>query len=171
MISMSNPKFTSAEEHAGAVEAMLSAIYRSSGHGSESCEMHTPLDALLEKESAAAVEDDHYAAGSFMLGKFLEWVCAGGVDPRKHMQRFYMVVRALKPSLLRNMSGEQVSLIFAQTRAAESARLAMLGGLYKSAGYKHTAFRVQKSETARRRMSVAQLGNKNRKGGKKVGAK
>lgn len=147
-----------AVEHEQNVEAMLRDVYRM--HGWSAAELVTPLSALLAPDGQQSAED--YECGAAMLRRFLVWIFQGGPDPRKTTQRLYVVARALDPSLLLSMSGEQVSVIFGQGRAAESARLRMLAGIYQKAGYKNPQFRVGKSATAKERMRRAQLGNKNR---------
>jgi hypothetical protein len=146
--------------HEQDVEAMLRDVYRM--HGWSAAELVTPLSALLAPDGQQTAED--YEIGAAMLRRFFVWLFQGGPDPRKVSQRVYVVARALDPSLLLSMSGEQVSVIFGQGRAAESARLRMLAGLYVKAGYKNTQFRVGKSATAKERMRRSAMGNKNRAG-------
>lgn len=149
------------------VNAMMAHLYRSDSGAADAVEFATPLDALLAKEGEQT--EDDYAAGVAMLVRFLDFVFARGAHPKHAVSRLYAVVRALKPSLIKNMTGEQVATIFNQTRAAESARLAMLAGMEAKVGFRHPTFRVQKSATAKAKMRRAQMGNQNRKGGKRKG--
>lgn len=151
-----------AEEHLENVRAMLAEVYDRSGRNSNGVENHTPLDDLLRAEEGELPE--HYDAGVVMLNRFLGWVFERGPDPAAALQRLFVVARALAPALILNMSGDEVGVIFGQGRAAESARIVLLNKKLKSAGFKHTTFRPQKSVTARAKMSKAQRGNRNRKG-------
>jgi hypothetical protein len=150
--------------HLDEVREMLAKVYRRDGRGSEGVEHATPLDALLAKEES--ITEDDYGVKVATLQGLIDWFFERA-DPAAVLQRVYVVARAVRPSVLRGMSGSDISVIFGQGRAAESARLLRLSGMITAAGFRHAAFRVQKSKTAREKMSRAQRGNRNRVGGKK----
>lgn len=152
------------DQHVQDVNAMLAEIYTRNGRNADAVDLRTPLSDLLAQEDGEV--EEHYDAGVYMLRKFLKWVFSDGPNPKRVTQRVYLVVRAVDPALLLNMSGEEVSVIFGQGRAAESARLKMLAGLYQKAGFTHTKIAVQKSAASRKKMSLAQMGNTNRRRGK-----
>lgn len=153
------------QAHVDSVAAVMARVYRRAGVSLPAQEKATPLDQLMAKDELQP--EDHYDAGVDMLGRFIDWVFEQGPEPANAVQRLYSVTNALRPALLLHMSGEELAAIFGQGRAAESARTVMLNKKLKAAGFRHTSFRHQKSETARRRMSAAALGNKNRKRGRK----
>jgi len=153
------------QEHLDAVREVLARAYRRNGGEPSAVDNHTPLDALLQQEDG--VPDDFYAAGVDMLRRFLGWVFEQGPHPASVTQRIYSVTNAVCPELLLNMSGEEIAALFGQGRAAESARTIMLNKKLKSVGFKHTTFRHQKSETARKRMALSALGNRNRRKSRK----
>lgn len=149
-----------ADAHLESVRAIMAQVYDRSGRNGNGVENHTPLDALLEAEEGELPE--HYDAGVAMLRRFLGWVFERGPDPAASLQRLFVVARALAPDLILNMSGEEVSVIFGQGRAAESARVVMLNKKLEAAGFKHSTFRHQKSVTSRGKMARSARGNKNR---------
>lgn len=153
-------EFNEAQEaHLASVQEVMAKIYRRAGVVRE-IEALTPLDALMEREEGEP--EDYYAAGAEKLRGFLRFVFEQGPDPARVTQRIYTVTNALAPELLLNMRAEEIAAIFGQGRAAESARTVMLNKKLAAAGFKHTSFRHQKSETSRRRMALSALGNKNR---------
>ena len=152
--------------HVQAVHDVLAKVYRREGVP-DMAEVPTPLDALLKHEEGEP--EDYYAAGIEVMRRFWAWIFEQGPDPAHVTQRVYTITNALWPELLLNMRGEEIAILFGQGRAAQSARTVLLNKKLAAAGFRHTSFRHQKSETSRRRMALAQVGNKNRS--KKAGRK
>jgi len=147
------------------VHEMLAAVYRRNGRSLEAVDLHTPLDSMLEQEAGQG--DDEYIVQIEAVRKWLSWIFEGGPHPNRTMQRLYACVRACAPSLLLGMSGEEIALIFGQTRAAESARMrSLVNGKLASAGCKSPHLPYQKSAGSIEKMRASARGNRNRRGSK-----
>ena len=98
-----------------------------------------------------------------VLVAWLRRVWRGGPDLREALKVVFVHVRAVAPEAAWNMTGEEVAALFGQGRAAESARVKRdYSRELERAGFRATAARFQKSETACRKFAVAQRGNRNR---------
>lgn len=93
----------------------------------------------------------------------------GLVDPWQGFKRFVAVTRRVKPAYLRGMTQTEVGLVLKETKAAPSAReKKVVEGLmrrFKMLGY-HLLGDTKSDET-RDRCRQAQMGNTNRRGGRR----
>lgn len=122
----------------------------------------TPFDEMVAREEGAHTDDEH-AMRAEAIDAWLSWLFEDGPSLDRATKRLYSFARAYRPDLLRNMSGAEIAALFGQTRAAESARTRKVTETtLKKAGYKCTALPFQKSEAARMKCSLAQMGNRNR---------
>lgn len=79
------------------------------------------------------------------------------------LKNLFVEARALAPELILNMSGEEISDLFGQGRAAESARVKKrVNDVFTRAGFRYSALRFQKSATACRKYAARAKGNKHR---------
>lgn len=86
---------------------------------------------------------------------------------RTALKNLYVEARTLAPEMILNMTGEEISALFDQVRAAESARVKQRVNLrLLRSGYRHATLRFQKSVSACRTYSEKAKGNKNRAGAK-----
>jgi hypothetical protein len=182
------------QEHLDRIRRVLSRVSARAYRVGDYChqtgdavETRTPLDDVMEAEeraeSAAALESLDLA--QLMLGldgipeplaamirsyvdevsrqnedRWLDWLFEEGPDPLIVMKRLFALVKVKRPRLVWKMSFRDLGKLFDETHAAFASRCMVLFG-EEPAEWK-------KPEAARLAMQKAQLGNSNRKGGKKV---
>jgi hypothetical protein len=93
----------------------------------------------------------------------LKWLFEEGTGLLTAVKRVYSQARACRAELVWNMSGEQISDLFGQVRATESARtIRVTEGTLLAGGCRFTAMPYQKSAEASDAYAKAQRGNNNR---------
>ncbi len=153
--------------HERKINEVLAGAYRREGHNLPPATVPTPLDALLAAEEALP-EDEQKIKEDFAdkwLGFFFTDPTTGRHDPHPAnvMKRLFFYVRAVRPTLLLNLPGEEIAALFGQGRGAESARCnLLLGKLKKKGGYRRLSLPFQKSTSAKQKYAAAQRGNKHR---------
>lgn len=174
------------------VEAVLSRVKHRMLHHDDSVDLsgepvtwRTPLDELIEREEAAIEAADERSAAllavlagelperlreqmrDFVKEEFasmerawLGWVFADGPHLLDVLRRIYLYAKHKRADLLWNMNFRDLGDLFDKSHAAMHTQSKVLFGAVP-AGWKKPA-------GACRRMSEAQRGNANRRGGKKV---
>lgn len=173
------------------IEGARSRVYRVGENCSQTgqaVEHRTPLDEVIEREehaeAEAAVESMNaaqmvlgldtlpeplaavvraYAAEAFrqMADEWLDWLFEEGANPLVVMKRLFALVKTKRPKLIWQMSFRDLGALFGETHAAMAMRCKVLFG--------ETKAEWKKPLGARERMRVAQIGNCNRSGGKRLG--
>lgn len=146
------------------VRASISKAYRREGRTWESRPHIATIEMQLLLESAVDVEDSLVRAKA--METWLGRIWDGGPRLGAAMKALYVDTRALAPELILNMSGDEIADLFAQGRAAESARVKQrVNRRLLHAGFRHGTLRFQKSATACRTYAESQRGNTNRADG------
>jgi hypothetical protein len=158
---------------AGEQEQKMDAIVRRHAESlwaSDQQGVHTPLDALLAKEDAAAgsamTEEEVYRVRCEAYVWLLDFFFADGPNPLNVIRRVLALVKAIKPELIGDMSCEDVAVLCDdEGRATVSARIKRIYTRFlEGHGATVTKARFQKSDDAVRRYRAAQKGNRNRRG-------
>ena len=84
----------------------------------------TPLDELLARESGEEVEEHIIRVEAFR--RLLEYFFGDGPHPGLVVRRVFAITKALRPSLILNMSLEEIGLMLGETKAAGSWRIKQL---------------------------------------------
>lgn len=143
-------------------DAAIAAATRRNLHLINATSVRTPFDEMVAREAVGHTADEH-AVRAEAIDDWLAWIFEDGPDLERAAKRLFSFVRSYRPDLIRNMSGAEISALFNQTRAAESARTRKITeATLKKAGYRCTALPFQKSASARAKFSKAQMGNRNR---------
>lgn len=137
-------------EHAAAVEAL------------EATQMMLQLEQLPEP-LAAMVRSFAFDSYRQCEEMWLDWLFQEGPSPLIVMKRLFAYVKMKRASLIWNMSFRDLGALFSETHAAFAMRCKVLFG-DTPAGWKKPA-------DARRNMQAAQMGNSNRRGGKRAARK
>lgn len=150
-----------------AVNAALAQAYRREGRTWSPAQVISTLEMRLVIESALAQSDALIRASAMRTWLARVWDHASGkkAGPRlgEAMKALYVEARTLAPEMILNMSGEEIAALFAQGRAAESARVKQrVNTRLLRAGYRGATLRFQKSLTACRTYAECQRGNRNR---------
>lgn len=160
--------------HEQAVLATLGAVRRRRGFAEMEAQTRSSLASFLAVESRAGggepdSVEEFYRVQTFR--RLLAYVFEEGPDPAQAMRRLYALAKSYTPELLFNMSDHEIGMIFGETRAAVSWRRdKLVTKKLKAAGAKSTHVRCQKTESARRKFSKAQRGNRNRANGARKAA-
>jgi hypothetical protein len=148
------------EDHAARINVALAKAYRREGHTWSGDRSGSRLEALIAEDMLAGPEEE--IVRREMLRRWLRQMWAGG-SLADALKAYYALTRAYWPELLLNMSGEEISTLFAQTRAAESERVHRL---VTRPVERHTqrrgTLRWQKSTSACGKYAEAQRGNHHR---------
>lgn len=137
-----------------------------------------PLEAMIAAEEAGE-DDEEWAIVVEAWHRIMEFFFAAGPEPLEVIRRLYGIVKALKPELLGHMSNEDIALLcddavrwdpekgekggWVAGRATVGARIERVyGRTLKEAGMKACRAPFQKNDSARRKFSEAQKGNRNR---------
>ena len=155
--------------------------------GGEAVDWLNPLDELIAKEEGALADAEKDVLGLAADGDcipealralireavfdefrqfqdgFLEWLFAAGPHPLEVMRRLFAYTKMHRASLLLNMGFRQIGPLLDETHAAAAHRCKVLFGDVP-AGWKKPGEAVE-------RMREAQLGNGNRRNGKRQKAK
>lgn len=156
-------------EHAARINGVLGKAFRREGHTWRAGQAATRLEVLtVEEELVAPAEADMRREA---MRRWLRrmWMGVGreeaGAQPSlvEALKAFYALTRSFWPELILNMSGEEVSSFFVQTRAAESERVHRLINrpVERHCG-RHTTLRFQKSTAACGKYAKAAKGNHHR---------
>jgi len=135
----------------------------------EQVERHTPLDALIEKET------DVDAEGETAMRMYLEahawlfdFLFSDGPHPGRVMLRLYAWVKKYRPELIWDMGFRNLGLLLNESHAAMQWRIEVLLDDYASAkGLAGVKAPWQRTAEACASYSEAQKGNCNRLGGKR----
>ena len=161
------------------MEERIDAILRKNAH-----HVHLVQEGRMPFEELFRMEDDGREAGelyefdaeelrelrweerktTFRL--MLEYMFAGGPEPLGVLRAVFAIVKAVRPELLGNMSLDDIAVICCDGgKATVSARIQRIyNGKLEEAGMKVTGASFQKQSEA---YSTSQLGNKNRRKGKR----
>lgn len=146
-------------EHSARVAAVLGKAHRSEGHAWE-IRAGTRLEVLTVEDELVG-----YGEGDMRREILRRWLrplwMLGSLG--EALKVFYAYTRSFWPELILNMSGEEISTFFVQTRAAESERVHRLVNrpVERHTG-RHTTLRFQKSTAACGVYSRVQQGNHHR---------
>jgi hypothetical protein len=107
----------------------------------------TPLDELLAREGGEEVEEHLIRLEAFR--RLLEYFFGDGPHPGQVIRRVFAITKALRPTLVLNMSLEEIGLMLGETKAAGSWRIKQLVNrpIARSCGHE-TNLPWQKSSTA-----------------------
>lgn len=143
-----------------AAQATAQAV-RKSGHLIAGATALTPFDEMVEREEHDH-DDDERKIRDEAVSTWLGWIWEGGLDLPRAVKRLVTYTRLYRPELVHNLTCEEAAALFAQGKAAESARVEVITDTLKKAGYRHTMLPSRKSERSRQKMAKAQVGNKHR---------
>lgn len=164
---MADDRISPEDQHQQDLNAMLAKVHRRSrGDGME---LATPFDELAAQEDGVA--SDEGAIRSEVIRKWLGWIFAKGPDPAEAMKRLYTFAQSFAPDMILNLTCEEIATIFAQGRAAQSARVKLLiTRPLEAAGCHNPHMRFQKSASAVEKYRAVQRGNTNRRKGARAAA-
>jgi hypothetical protein len=148
------------------VHAALAQAYRRRGQKWAEPQIIATIGMRLMVESAGDASEALVRAQALeiWLGRVWDYSPAERWRPRlsEALKAIYVEARTLAPELILNMSGAEISALFHQGRAAESARVRLrVNAPLLRAGYRAQQ-RFQKSETACRRYAERARGNTHR---------
>lgn len=146
--------------HAQAINAVLGGAYRREGHTWQPGRTAARLESLICEDELAGAEEEQLRQEACRRWLRQMWQVGTLADALK---TFYALTRSYWPELILNMSGDDISTFFAQTRAAESERVHRLVNrrVERHCG-RHTTLRFQKSTTACGKYAEAAKGNHHR---------
>lgn len=81
--------------------------------------------------------------------RFLVFCFSGRFCPGMHLRNLYALAQVFAPDLIKHMTGEDLAIIFGETRAANSARLKMLDAYGRAPGAKGSGQRRAARAAAR----------------------
>lgn len=139
----------------------IGAAMRKNGHLIPESTALTPFDELAARE-AQEFTDEEQAIRAEAVAAMINWIWEAGPDLLRAAKRLTTYTRLYRPELVLNMSCDEAGALFGQGKAAESARVGVVEDTLRRAGYRHTKLPSNKSESACRKMAVAQKGNKHR---------
>jgi hypothetical protein len=150
-----------------AIEEVLRTVWsREQAHGREPAYMRTPLDELVSMESGDAADEHAIRLEAFR--RLLEFFFSDGPHPGYVIRRVFAVTKALRPSLILNMSLEEIGLMLGETKAAGSWRIKQLVNRPIAAASGHgSQLPWQKSASACEKYAARAAGNSNRSQKKK----
>lgn len=148
-------------------ETLRRAYSREQAHGREPVYFRTPLEDLMSREEGE--DTDEYSIKREAFDRMLDYFFADGPHPGTVMRRVFAWAKALRSELLLNMSLDEIGKMFGEGRAAQSWRIKQLVTRpLKASGAKGSHLPWQKSPTAVEKYSASAIGNRNRRGGKKL---
>lgn len=147
-------------------ETLRKVWSREQAHGREPVFTRTPLDELLALEGGEEVEEHSIRLDAFR--RLLDYYFADGPHPGVVIRRVFAIAKALRPSLVLNMSLEEIGLMLGETKAAGSWRIKQLVNRPVAARSGHgTQLPWQKSAKACANYAASSSGNSNRSQRKK----
>lgn len=153
-----------ADAHEQRITSVLARKAAERGYQQEAVTAYTPLSALLASEGGDDAEDA--AARSEVLQMLIDFAMQDGPHPAAVMKNFYALVHALRPSAMPGWTCKDFAALFGETKAAHSWRVKKLfTRSLEARGARPIKARFQKSASATKAYSAAQLGNSNRRHG------
>lgn len=144
------------------IDEVLRKVWsREQAHGREPVYTRTPLDELLAMEGGEDPEEHVIRLEAFR--RLLDFYFAEGPHPGVVIRRVFALAKALRPTLVLNMSLEEIGLMLGETKAAGSWRIKQLVNRPVAAKSGHTSqLPWQKSAKACASYATASAGNSNR---------
>lgn len=143
------------------VKDALAKAYRREGRTWSPPPHITTIEMQLLVEDA--MEPDDALIRAKAMEAWLARVWDAGPRLPEALKAIFVEARAIAPELILNMTGDEISRLFGQGRAAESARVKQRVNVFLArAGFRRTTLRFQKSETACRRYAERARGNHHR---------
>ena len=121
--------------------------------------------AIVDTGSALTVEEvlGGDESGIAVARELLYFLNADGQHPGALLRRVYILLKAITPEAIGDLTLTEIGMIFGETRAAVSIRVKrVFSSFQKKQGAKGFKAPFQRSETACVAMSRAQMGNRNR---------
>lgn len=155
--------------HENRINSVLAAVWRKNGFTGfgeyEVFDKRNPFTELMAKEEADSNEEE--AIREEAWNKFLNFIFADGPHPGVVMRRVYAAAWAFRKDLIGDMSQRDLAKMFGETPGAISWRINRIFTDYLKAAGARGRVAGQKPLSAVENYRAAQIGNKNRSGGKK----
>lgn len=152
-------------EHERRVDAALS---RAADRLHEQIDVNTPADEVMLAEEVESFErltkdEEQMRLLLAFFDRFFDFLYEDGPHPGWVLRRVYALARRYRPSLIMNMNGTDLGMMFNETRAAQSWRIQAIFDRLKLSGVRGCRGAGFKSEGARESYSESAKGNHNRR--------